>query len=458
MVQPPKKASANARLRCPVCQHEVLAGDLLQGTNRTWVVIDDPGGEDLFYAYNPAPTLADQSPLRFESEPSSETAENDGEELVLEDSVEHADSTESSKGTTVDWKKFKPISHDEFQRRKRATKPAWMTLAQIVLGGAAAIPVSLLIIWHVLGKDIANAGPMVGQYAPWAVPKKFRQAKEVPEAFWGKPKAVPQLDRPSKLPRPGDLGNRPELGDEDNSIPVQRPKIALDSEDNRQEKSSPDSMSTKEDVSKASNPNKDENKTSELPAQPQSDLAVSLESLVKSQSEWQSYTGDDRNQKRTLAQQFFKSLTKLAENLPTQIPVGSPNKIWKDKAESVCREILKDKSLVSLIDQGSQASLRQSAENVNSLAMFAVVDQAAATGEEFLLAVSPALMQSDQAIPVFLYPPLDREIELGRKSLLLGKFETANAATNIPASESAAPALGQRIFRVTLVVPVPSEE
>ena len=458
VVQPPKKASANARLRCPVCQHEILAGDLLQGTHRQWVVIDDPGGEDLFYAYHPAPILAEQAPLRFEAESTSETADNEGDELVLEDTGDQVDLADNGKGTTVDWKKFKPITHDEFQRRKRATKPAWMTLVQIVLGGAAAIPVSLLIIWHVLGKDIGGAGPMVGQIAPWAVPKKFRPAKEVPEAFWENPKPVPQLDRPSKLPRAGGLPDRSDFGKGEKESPVERPQIALDSEGKTEGNSEPASKLPAEESPNANNQSSEEAESGEKSDQAASELSLAIESLTKSQSEWQSYQGEDRTQKRALAQQFYKSLGTLAEVLPSKMVAFSPERVWKNKAESVCKEILNDSSLVSLIDQGSQASLRQPAENLSSLATLAVVNQMAATGDEFLLAISPELMHSEQVIPTVLYPPFDRDVEIGRRSLLLGKFENAHLATDAASGETGAPPIAQRVFRVTLIVPVPIAE
>ena len=46
-------------------------------------------------------------------------------------------------------------------------------MLQVALGGLAAIPVSLLLMWHLLGTDIGDAAPWVAQYAPWIVPQKF---------------------------------------------------------------------------------------------------------------------------------------------------------------------------------------------------------------------------------------------------------------------------------------------
>ncbi|MCA9181457.1 MAG: hypothetical protein KDA51_08385 [Planctomycetales bacterium] len=57
--------------------------------------------------------------------------------------------------------------------------PIWSVL-QIILGGLAAIPISLLLMWHLLGTDVGEAAPWVAQYAPWIVPKKFHPYSPAP--------------------------------------------------------------------------------------------------------------------------------------------------------------------------------------------------------------------------------------------------------------------------------------
>jgi hypothetical protein len=58
-------------------------------------------------------------------------------------------------------------------RRKRPRRSPIWSILQVALGGLAAIPISLLLMWHLLGTDIGDAAPWVAQYAPWAVPEKF---------------------------------------------------------------------------------------------------------------------------------------------------------------------------------------------------------------------------------------------------------------------------------------------
>ncbi len=48
------------------------------------------------------------------------------------------------------------------------------TLLSIMGGGAAAIPISILLMWYALGKDPLTAGPIVANFVPWIVPEKFQ--------------------------------------------------------------------------------------------------------------------------------------------------------------------------------------------------------------------------------------------------------------------------------------------
>ncbi len=108
--------------------------------------------------------------------------------------------TEGAAGTSVDDREFdSPETNDLslpprepdagvggkssiVKTRSRSSKgPSIWTLVQVMLGGAASIPVTLLLLWHVVGKDVMNAGPKVAQYVPWIVPSKFHHTS-MPDA------------------------------------------------------------------------------------------------------------------------------------------------------------------------------------------------------------------------------------------------------------------------------------
>ncbi|MFM8328413.1 MAG: hypothetical protein ACKN9U_26425, partial [Pirellulaceae bacterium] len=46
LLRPPTRASNQAILRCPLCQHELEAYDLVKGLQRQWLVIEDRGTDD----------------------------------------------------------------------------------------------------------------------------------------------------------------------------------------------------------------------------------------------------------------------------------------------------------------------------------------------------------------------------------------------------------------------------
>jgi len=73
------------------------------------------------------------------------------------------------------WSHFQPLTPDflDRQRRARRTFSIWPVI-QVALGGVAAVPVALLLVWHLIGTDVGEAGPWVGKFVPWIVPEKFR--------------------------------------------------------------------------------------------------------------------------------------------------------------------------------------------------------------------------------------------------------------------------------------------
>jgi hypothetical protein len=409
-------------------------------------VIDDPGGDDLFYDYQPQPqmTLADHSPLRYEA---SAVDEEEETELVLQEQLDSQPTSPTAKNATVDWKKFKPITHEEFQRRKRATKPGWLTMVQILLGGAAAIPVSLLIIWHVLGKDIGGAGPMVGQYLPWVVPSKFRPAKEVPEAFWDRPKQVPQFDRPSTLPRLGEPSENKN----------QRPEVAKVGQEKADEATDKtiDKTIDKESTSPSNAEQLDREQDSSLEQTPVQDsnnqVASALQELTTKQIAWQSYSGEDRTEKRNLAQQFFKAICQVSSSLMDADDASPATRIWFDKAESICREVIKDSSLVSLIDQGANATLKMPLSSIDGLALIAEIKDVSQEEGNRQVEFVRGLSSEGKPIRCLARSSTHRDLVTGGRYLLLGRMTQAKSGSDDSSPERSLEA----IYEIGLAVRLP---
>ncbi len=79
-----------------------------------------------------------------------------------------------------DWSGFQPLAPELHKRRKRKQSSSLWSVVQVALGGVAAIPIALLLVWHVIGTDVGDAGRWVGSYVPWIVPEKFRPYQSLP--------------------------------------------------------------------------------------------------------------------------------------------------------------------------------------------------------------------------------------------------------------------------------------
>jgi len=215
VLQPPAAASRHAKLRCPVCQHELESAELLLAGRRHWMVIEDPGGEDAFEAWrleSAARQLLAAGGQAAATPAMAAPADDDGQgyRLAAESSTPSrvASGAKSQVGKKqVDWSKFKPITHEEFESRMRQASSPWSAVLQAVLGGLLAVPLSLGMIWFLLGKDIGGLAPRVARYAPWLVPPHLRgdpeeQPREgMPMEKWGADQAIPAASGRGRLPQ-----------------------------------------------------------------------------------------------------------------------------------------------------------------------------------------------------------------------------------------------------------------
>ena len=120
------------------------------------------------------PELTDQSPEAMATDIADDGLSLDVEEPLVSQNHQFESPMDATTSTTPLTSATSGTSGGvKKQRARRGDKGGLWSIIQVVLGGAAAIPVTLLLLWWVVGKDIMNAGPTVAQYAPWIVPKKF---------------------------------------------------------------------------------------------------------------------------------------------------------------------------------------------------------------------------------------------------------------------------------------------
>jgi hypothetical protein len=215
VLQPPAVASRHAKLRCPVCHHELESAELLLAGRRHWMVIEDPGGEDAFEAWrleSAARQVLAAGGQPVGPSPESVPADDDGHGYRL--AAESPTPSRVASGAKnqvgkkqVDWSKFKPITHEEFESRMRQASSPWSAVIQAVLGGLLAIPLSLGMIWFLLGKDIGGLAPRVARFAPWMVPPHLRGDPQedpregLPLEKWGADQTIPAAPRRGRLPQ-----------------------------------------------------------------------------------------------------------------------------------------------------------------------------------------------------------------------------------------------------------------
>jgi hypothetical protein len=231
-----EQVSDSALLKCPNCGHQFRIGELLDALYEPWQIVEDPqAGHGLTvgdsgstptaeaglpvnapdtHSYNLAANLHDSLPESLHDNLSQPGADALGEDSVvgmnrasdddelfevpgelqpeIDGLVERADATvdglelveeappgnEESVPTAadkpkVDWSKFKSNTREATARARAPKRSPLASVIQVALGGLAAIPVTLLILWYGLGKDVADAGPTIARYVPWIVPKKF---------------------------------------------------------------------------------------------------------------------------------------------------------------------------------------------------------------------------------------------------------------------------------------------
>ncbi len=236
----PNQTSLEATIKCPHCGAQLVLGEVFLTQFSSWSVIEDPA--DLYNA-NPRkldpgvviPVPADDAPL----------------ELVADTSPQPVYIPKPSPSG-------RSGNLSEYERRKRKQKSPIWSIIPVVLGGLAAFPIALLIIWYVLGKDIGNLGPQVAEYAPWIVPKKFHPS--APASQPGRPRA-PQRGA-SGFRQFDDVMPQPKVAPELDNLPSENSVAPMNSKDGSSKDTSKDSES-KDSESKDSESKDSESKDSE---------------------------------------------------------------------------------------------------------------------------------------------------------------------------------------------------
>ena len=399
--------SLAASLRCPKCQSQYVLEQLIREQLPQWEIVDDPtpnlpvlSASDSSNHIVQVPQSDDELELQLEPEEFSTSPATPPANHVSAHS--QPQSRASAPGAKVDWSKFKPITHEEYERnRRKSTSPLWQII-QVVLGGVAAIPVSLLLIWHVVGTDIGNAGPTVAKYAPWLVPERLR----------------PQLDE--------DLPQITQLGDQPTDLPLDH-LDRVDDAHNANENSVTPSIPSAEDPlqSPAADNQVDSSVRSARDSTETNNLFSQIGAFERCLAEWELGKDGDRTQRRKLAQSLYGSLTELANQLESVSETDPTQRTIRQKVDSCVTKLVGSESAQTVISAGAKAQLASARSDTSKyLAMIVKVDRLEEIEADRIVYGTPQATGT-VAIPPIRIPRREfakvANLTPGRKLLVLGK-------------------------------------
>ncbi len=93
-------------------------------------------------------------------------------------------------------------------------------LVSVLLGGVGAIPIALMLIWHLLGTDPFETGPIVAQYVPWIVPEGLRGPQAAPMGQLPRMQNPPPVPSEPTMSEPVDAPTEPTLAGQESSTPA----------------------------------------------------------------------------------------------------------------------------------------------------------------------------------------------------------------------------------------------
>lgn len=422
----PAGVAPDSTIRCPKCGDQYVLQDLLESQLGYWQVVEDASMTPVALALPEELQLAAPEP-----------------------------SPPAPLPKKTDWSSFQPISHEEFERMKRKSRsPIWSVL-QIVLGGVAAVPIALLLIWHLLGTDIADAGVNVGKVAPWLVPEKFRpyQPPDVaPEVIVAKP--------PTR--KSGDSGFRKfdELAVDEHteSLPDNpAPALGITASDNSAAAASPTASSRVFDnavdngVVDNGTVDKGEVETlgDSLAAQSSSQYALQLEealTLLKQTEnhldQWQASVQAKAEDASDRAQTAYASLASLALAIDG-LPAGNPALRTTDQQLSPLGNKIKlDMNLRRLVSQGApfwiktkmqknptssleKNSLNELPASKFGLAILVIATELTELGDQWLVTASSTTQLGSPPLEIVVPKQVLPSLKPGQALLMLGTVEPA---------------------------------
>ncbi|MFN3191671.1 MAG: hypothetical protein ACE361_14265 [Aureliella sp.] len=426
-------------LCCPECGHTIDIANL-----SSWDV--KPGSSnstgDLDAVLASTPYTESRSPALDGQGLADEELQVEG----VEDELQLAASETSAQPAKPAFNSVQPITYEQFERMKRKKRSPFWSVAQVILGGLAAIPIALLILWHILGRDVADAGPTVARYIPWIVPERFhpldmegeegenqdtdskpaRERKRGESGFRNFDDVLPpeydqpEADRASQLESApaGDAANPPER-------PKKGPVTASASSGSTEQAESVGALPSSESGGAMSTPSMTIGDLPSRSPHASPNVILQIKSCEQHIEEWRIAVRDGEGDLRSLAQKIYSDLTGIA-SATQALPEGSPYfRVIRDALQPVSQAIKRQSDLQSLITQGAEHWSRNhdgSEDEANkALAVICKIEQVDETETEWV--IQPERENLPESIAEIRIPrSIAPSLLAGQELLLLGNI------------------------------------
>lgn len=305
-----------------------------------WNVVSDPGTQisqtdhDHSLGANAAqPFTAAPTPVLTPNASQGTYISSPDDESDLELVADEVPETAEKQSEQGKWSNFDPITHAQYERiKKKSRSPIW-SLLQIVLGGLAAIPIALAILWYGLGRDVLDAGPTIAKFAPWIVPEQFR------------PYAAPQEDRLRDSSRefpsgPSGLPPVPEAQPERPIDPTPRPPAD-------------DVTATVPRSNTTSNEAAGEMPTPSELGPPAGTIFATLAATEDGLKAWSANVAGDQSNLKSIAQDLYANLVLVAERLPASLQDDASSRLVLDRLGGIARTIRDGAGTEQVVTQGA---------------------------------------------------------------------------------------------------------
>jgi hypothetical protein len=421
----PEGVPITARIRCPHCGGEFVIEEMLAQQFGVWEVLDLAPYE----APEVAPTVTPptESPSQL-----TDTDVDSGPdlELVAEEPAS-TDSTSAALKKQADWSNYQPITHEQFERNKRKSRsPLWSVL-QVVLGGVAAIPIGLLLVWHLIGTDVGGAGPWVGRYLPWIVPDKFRpydppdsQISRVPAPERGS-SGFRRFDDVLLEVASSDQGQEPLALESTAATTAATPDADAEPAMNPPTANELEMEQASELDSQLNNLDLDAGER-----QAEQNVFALIRQCESDLDDWSQALRTEAADLRPLAQAVYSDLTGLAQVIAA-LPKGNPVlRTVRDQMQPIGRTVKRQADVQQIVSQGAR-HWHETNVNAEEYGLAIIVETQAVddSGDLWSVVTTNAMAETDQPmqilIPKFLAPALIPSQRL----LLLGTVQLSETAT-----------------------------